>query len=125
MTRTGYRDKLIAMAMCFVVISTAFIFRAPVALAQATTGSIRGTVSDQAGGVIGGAIVTAKNEATGVQSAQFKTTGEGLYSIPSLIPGKYTVAVENQNFKRAVFTGVDVRLGLDTVIDAVLQPGGA
>jgi len=100
-------------------------FMAPVAMAQATTGSIKGTVTDQNGGVVGGATVVAKNQATGVTSPAYKTTGDGLYAIQSLIPGKYTVTVEASNFKRQVLTDIDVRLGLDSVIDATLQPGGA
>src|SRR5438477_7764328 len=62
------------------------------AFGQAITGTLRGTVTDPNGGVISGATVTAKHQGTGVS---FPTTsnGEGLYVIPNLPPGNYTVTV--------------------------------
>ncbi|HEY6328939.1 MAG TPA: carboxypeptidase regulatory-like domain-containing protein, partial [Blastocatellia bacterium] len=95
------------------------------AFAQATTGTIRGTVTDQSGAVVPGASVSAKNEATGVVYPTFKTTSDGIYSIPNLIPGFYTLSVGISGFKTAVFTSVDVKLGQDSIIDVSLQPGGA
>jgi hypothetical protein len=88
--------------------------------AQATTGAIRGTVVDQTGAVIAEAKVMATNQATNVSTS---TTG-GVFSVPNLIPGKYTLTFEAQGFKRKAFTNVEVRLGLDTVIEAALETGG-
>src|SRR5262249_16675916 len=96
----------------------------PSAFAQATTGAIKGRVTDEAGAVVPGATVSVKNQATGVQSPAYRASSDGLYLIPSLQPGKYTLTVESSNFKRAQYTDVDVRLGQDTVIDVLLQPGG-
>ena len=39
------------------------------AMAQATTGTLRGTVADPNGGIIAGATVRAKNESTGAETA--------------------------------------------------------
>ncbi|HWX41025.1 MAG TPA: carboxypeptidase regulatory-like domain-containing protein [Blastocatellia bacterium] len=119
------KKRFATLAISLLLSTLVLPFMAPVAMAQATTGSIKGTVTDQNGGVVAGATVVAKNQATGVTSPAYKTTGDGLYAIQSLIPGKYTVTVEAGNFKREIFTDVDVRLGLDSVIDATLQPGGA
>src|SRR6185503_6289918 len=91
--------------------------------AQATTGSIRGVVLDQTGAAVAGATISAKNEATGVSTAPLKSTGEGVYNLANLIPGKYTVTAEAPNFKKAVYTSVDVRVGQDTTIDVALQAG--
>jgi hypothetical protein len=99
------------------------LFSQPV-LAQATTGSIKGSVTDQTGAVVPGASLVAKNQATGVETPAFKSTGEGLYNIPNLIPGTYTLTVEAQNFKRGVYTDITVKLGQDAIIDVSLQPGG-
>ncbi|HXG63491.1 MAG TPA: carboxypeptidase regulatory-like domain-containing protein, partial [Blastocatellia bacterium] len=117
--------KFLAFAVAF-ILSTATLtplFTQP-AMAQATTGSIRGTVTDESGAVIADATVVAKNQATGVSSAPFKSTGDGVYTIPNLIPGAYTLTVEAPNFKRGVYTDIEVKLGQDIVIDATLQPGG-
>ncbi|HJQ71618.1 MAG TPA: TonB-dependent receptor [Blastocatellia bacterium] len=94
------------------------------ALAQGTTGSIRGAVTDQTGAVVPEAGVVAKNQATGVETAPYKTTGDGIYNIPNLTPGTYTITVEAANFKRAVFTDIQVGVGQEVTIDAALQPGG-
>lgn len=120
------RMKKLASAACLLMLATlVFPFTAPVAMAQATTGTIRGVVTDQAGAVIPGASVIAKSQDTGASTPTFKTTGDGVYIIPNLTPGKYTLTVEMTNFKRGAFTDIDVRPGQDNTIDAVLQPGGA
>jgi hypothetical protein len=111
------------LTLAFVALSLMPLFSQPV-MAQATTGSIRGTVTDQTGAVVPGASLVAKNQATGVETAAFKSTGEGLYNIPNLIPGTYTLTVEAQNFKRGVYTDISVKLGQDSVIEVSLQPGG-
>src|SRR3990172_10643914 len=91
--------------------------------AQVTTGTIKGTVTDESGGVVAGASVVAKNEATGVTTDEFKTTGEGLYVITNLIPGKYEVSVTSTGFSKTTTTSIDVRLGQDTTINVTLKPG--
>lgn len=93
------------------------------AFAQATTGSITGTVKDAAGAVVSGATVAAKNHATGVLSPTYETTSEGLYVVPNLIPGKYTLIVRSEGFKQADLTDIDVRLGQDSMVDVDMQPG--
>src|SRR5258708_15784245 len=84
-------------------------------LGQAQTGTLRGTVTDPNGGVVAGATVTEKNQATGVVSSSFTTTSEGTFQIANLVPGKYTVTIEQKGFSKKAVTDVDVRLG--TVVD--------
>jgi hypothetical protein len=57
--------------------------------AQTATGGIRGTVSDAAEAAIPGATITARNPATGAESKTV-TNSEGLYTLPRLLPGRYT-----------------------------------
>src|SRR4051812_47449493 len=78
-------------------------------MAQATTGTLTGTVADPQGGAISNAKVTVKNQDTGVE-ATTTATGEGNYNFPTLLPGKYTLTVEQTGFKRAVITDIDVRI---------------
>src|ERR1019366_454791 len=56
----------------------------------AATSSLSGTIVDTSGGVIPGADVNAKNADTGVE---YRTVSDdkGVYQLPSLPPGKYTV----------------------------------
>lgn len=92
-------------------------------MAQATTGTLRGTVTDANGGVVAGATVRAKNEATGAEIAPVTTTSEGSYEFAGLSPGAYTVTVEATSFKRSVTTGTDVKVGIVNPLDVKLQPG--
>jgi outer membrane receptor protein involved in Fe transport len=117
------KARQLASAAGLILIAASFLPLSS-ALAQATGGGIKGLVTDQAGAVVQSATVVAKNQETGVQSPAYKSSSDGLYVIHSLIPGKYTLTVESPNFKKAVYTDIDVRLGIDSVIDVALQPGG-
>lgn len=92
-------------------------------MAQATTGNLRGTVTDAQGGVVADAVVTVKSENTGTASAPIKTTGEGVFEAAQLPPGTYTVTVEAPNFKRSVSTGVVVKIGIVNPLAVVLEAG--
>jgi hypothetical protein len=91
-------------------------------MAQATTGSLRGTVTDANGGVVSGAAVTVKNDATG-GTATATTNSEGTFETTFLQPGDYTVTVEAANFKRSVSTGVAIKIGVVNPVAVVLEAG--
>jgi outer membrane receptor protein involved in Fe transport len=93
------------------------------AVAQATTGTLRGVVADPNGAVVAGATVTAKSESTGTVTAPVTTSGEGTYEIPALLPGNYTVTVEAPGFKRAESTHVVIKLGIVNPLDVKLEAG--
>ena len=59
-------------------------------LSQVNTGRVLGTVTDQSGGVIAGAMVTVTNAQTGV-ARSLTTDQAGEYVAPNLLPGTYTV----------------------------------
>ena len=98
------------------------MFSATSASAQATMGSIRGTVADTNGAVVAGATVKLKNEQTGVETS-ITTNNEGIYSFGSLTPGNYTVSVEQTGFKRYVQTGIAVKIGVVSGVDIPLETG--
>jgi len=91
-------------------------------MAQATTGTLRGTVTDANGGVVSGANVTINNPATGSTSTA-TTNSEGTFDATFLQPGDYTVTVEAPNFKRSVSTGVVVKIGIVNPLAVVLEAG--
>jgi hypothetical protein len=93
------------------------------AMAQATTGTLRGTVADPNGGIIAGATVRAKNESTGSETAPVTTSSEGVYEFASLQPGTYTVTAEAAGFKRSVNTHVQVKAGIVNPFEAKLEAG--
>src|SRR2546425_7114822 len=66
--------------------------------AQVTTGTILGTVTDQSGGVLAGATITATNLDTGVSRAA-RTDAEGTYLLANMPLGRYDVQAEAAAFK--------------------------
>jgi len=122
--RYSSRVELLALALVLAAAALLGAIRTAPVMAQATTGNLKGTVEDQSGAVILSASITAKNQDTGVSTAPYRSTKDGVFVVPNLSPGKYTVTIESQNFKRAVYTDVEIRLGQDTVLSASLQPGG-
>ena len=107
--------------LALALVTLIFVFNRPV-MAQATTGSLKGVVTDANGAVVSGATITAKNEATGIET-QATSSGEGLYEFTRLAPGKYAVTTEASNFKRSVNTGVEVKVGVVNPLDIKLQAG--
>ena len=95
---------------------------APASFAQNTSGSVRGTVSDEQGAAIAGASVTITNSDTG-DSRTDKTGKEGAYAFPSLPVGRYTLNVTGDGFK--AFQVKDIVLHVDDslTVDARLKVG--
>jgi len=114
--------KLIA-TFALAVFTMLFVFSEPV-MAQATTGTLKGSVVDPNGAAVAGASITIKNEATGVEQTG-SATGEGNFTFPSLVPGKYTVSVSSPagGFSTKQVTGVDIRIGTDTDLKVELAVG--
>lgn len=97
-----------------------------IVLAQATTGTLRGTVTDPNGQVVPGATVAVKNEATGVESPSVTTSGEGSFVVTNLLPGSYSVTVTSSSgFKTSVTSNVAVQLGVNRDISVQLEVGSA
>lgn len=96
---------------------------AAAALAQATTGGIRGTVKDQSDAVIAGARITVVNKGTGAER-HFTSRDNGEYQISNLPPGEYEVKVTMNGFK-TFLTIVVVQIGENISIDPSLEVGQA
>ena len=71
------------------------------------TGAISGIVYDPAGKVVSNASVEARDESTRV-ARSVTTTQEGLFRVPLLPPGSYTVSVTAQGY--AVNTSQPIRV---------------
>ena len=86
-------------------ISFALIALAASAAAQ-TTASFRGAVTDSSGAVVPRAAVTAINEGTGMKR-QVVSNESGLYVVPLLPVGTYSLTAESNGFKKKTFTGLE------------------
>ena len=106
-------------------LAAAFLFASALAcVAQTSTSIISGTIFDNSGAVIAGAIVTASNEATGTTLKQI-SNGTGTYAFPSIPVGQYTITVESPGFKTAKQNGNKLVVGTPLAIDITLQVGAA
>src|SRR4030095_8035833 len=82
------------------------VFVGTQAFAQgSSTASISGVVVDAQGAVIPGADVVVKNDRTGEVFAAV-SSAQGVFSIPALITGTYTVTVSLAGFKSVVLNNV-------------------
>ena len=110
----GLRQVITAAFLLFGV-----VFSLP---GQTVTGTIAGTVLDPSGAAIPNAAITVTNEDTGIVRNSVATT-DGVYTIPSLLPGKYTVEGKAQGFGTVQTKNVTVAVGSDTRVDLTLQVG--
>jgi hypothetical protein len=92
------------------------------AIAQRTTASLRGTITDPTHAIVPGASVTVTNQDTGLTRA-VTTNAEGLYSVSELPVGKYSISVELQGFKTARRTDISLNVADDRKIDFELAAG--
>jgi hypothetical protein len=90
--------------------------------AQTTNGGIQGTITDPSGAGISGASVQARNMDTGLNLTT-TTTDAGIYSLPNLPPGRYSVLVEVPNLKKYSREGVTVVTGTVVSLDIQMQLG--
>jgi len=92
------------------------------ARAQTVAGTIVGTATDQSGAVLPGVTVTVTNTATGV-SKTVVTNEAGLYTVPFLQPGTYSVSGELSGFKKHVVDNVTVEVEQRVRVDLQLGVG--
>src|SRR4051812_39961860 len=93
-----------------------------VALSQAVTASLVGTITDSSDAAVPNARVTITETNTGASRSAI-TNGSGNYTFSDLPPGRYTVTAEQTGFKRASRAGVDVVVNTTGRVDLTLQPG--
>ena len=114
-------QNLVARRFLWVVLFTvSCVF---LAHGQATTGGIRGVVTDENGAVVSGAKVTLTRKSTGgTQTAS--TNNSGQFEFTNLLPSDdYGVSVEAPNFKTASLTDVRVSVNQSTDLPVQLSPG--
>src|SRR6266508_267967 len=96
-------------------------------LAQAVAGlgAISGSVRDASGATVAGAPVFIVNEAKGIRR-QLTANEAGAFSAPSLVPaGGYTVSIGKPGFMVYNRANIELQVGQNLTIDAVLQVAGS
>ena len=92
------------------------------AMGQGTTSRVTGTVIDEKGSAVPGAVVMLTSEATQT-SITTETTSSGIYVFDSVQVGAYTVTVEKQGFKKFVSTGNQANVNQPTTVNVTLEVG--
>lgn len=104
------------------------------AYAQSSQSRMTGRVIDPDGAVIPAAQITARNEETGVTTT-VQSNEAGIYVLPSLTPGRYTITAAVTGFKKHERAGLvletaqelslDIRMELGSVAEVVYITGEA
>jgi len=90
--------------------------------AQVAAGEMTGLVKNQAGAAVPGATVTVTDVNTNRQRV-VTSSAEGVYAVPSLVPGDYRVDVELTGFRAVRRAGIHLATGEKVRIDFDLAVG--
>src|SRR5262245_19273190 len=101
------------IAQCAVIFSLL-----PALHAQGLLGTILGTVTDTSGASVGGASVKARSASTNLELATV-TRENGLYQIPNLPIGAYTVTIAKPGFQTEVHSQIVVQAERSTTVNSV------
>ncbi len=106
----------------FVFLGASLVAAALPASAQTTLGTIRGTVYDPQQRVVPGVTVVVDRRSH-QRDARGHHRAQGLYEIPNLRPGTYTVSASLSGFKKTQRTGVVLRPASVALADVQLEVG--
>jgi hypothetical protein len=110
--------RLVILVCAFVLLVGAAA--APAAAQTAQVGNISGTVLDESGGALPGAMVTLTSQERGY-SRTTMTDAAGTYLFPVLPLGKYTLLIELQGFGKKTLTDNLVETDKTTAVTATLK----
>src|SRR3954464_13721543 len=91
------------------------------AFSQQTSISIKGTVTDQLGGLVVGATVAAKDNKG--NSVTVTTNNDGIYQFHNLLPGRYDLIVTATGFSTLDEKNVELKAGKTLVHDMQVAVG--
>jgi Carboxypeptidase regulatory-like domain/TonB dependent receptor len=100
----------------------AILFTCLPSFPQTNTGRILGTVTDQSGAALPGAVVTITDVERGTARA-LTTDDAGAYMAPDLVPAVYKVRAEAKGFKSIERVNIQLEVAKDLQIDLAMQPG--
>ena len=92
------------------------------AISQSARGELAGTVADETGAIVPGAVVLATNQQTGGKN-ETKSSSAGTYRFSDIPLGTYTVTVTAPGFSTTTSTGVQVTINSTTALNIALKTG--
>lgn len=112
-----------ARKISFVILAIAMMAVSQVVLfGQSINGSISGTIVDQQKAAVPGAVITVKNNETGLERT-VTTNDDGGFRISSLPIGTYLVRVDKSGFSPLSKESVQVSVATDTALNLELATG--
>ena len=118
--RTGKYIREVGQLFCLASILLLLASRSP---AQVDRAGLNGTVTDPSGRFLPETHVTAVQEATGLRR-EAMSSSSGVYDIPELPIGAYTVSFSHQGFTSLTFLNVVQVVGQTRTLDATLPVSG-
>lgn len=109
------------LVLFIILISTLCLSALPL-LGQQGTGTITGHVTDPSGAIVANAQVSAVNADTQVRT-DATTNSAGIYQLPNLIPGTYSVESSAKNFKKTLRSNILVQVEDNIGLDFRLEVG--
>jgi len=107
-----------------VLLALAFMlaFSGGVLAQEETAATVTGQVTDSTGAVVKAALVVITNDTTR-QERRVETNDDGQFVFTPLMPGTYTLSVEQTNFKKYVEAGITLNARDRRAINVVLEVG--
>ncbi len=97
-------------------------FAVATVFAQVDRGSLSGTVKDASGASVADASVTIESSSTGLHR-ETKTSSSGVYQLPGVPVGRYTLSINKPGFNKAQIDSVVLAVGQSRTLDAELILG--
>jgi outer membrane receptor protein involved in Fe transport len=107
------RGKTLRRFAPFLVLVMCMAIAMP-SMAQTTTATVRGTVTDESGNIFPGVVITATNLASGFRY-EATSGGDGNYNLAGVTPGRYRIDVSGPSYKGS---SREVTLQVGQTIDA-------
>ncbi|MDR3698869.1 MAG: TonB-dependent receptor [Candidatus Sulfopaludibacter sp.] len=112
--KSGFHGKLLPLGIIVLLAGLCF--------GQTQTARLQGTIHDASGAIVPNAKVVAVNDATR-ESSDATTNSSGVYVLPALRSGVYTLNVEAAGFSKSIVTGIELAVSDNKTQDVTLDVG--
>jgi hypothetical protein len=106
----------------FLALALMLAFGGTVLAQEETAATVTGQVTDSTGAVVKAAIVVVTNDQT-KQERRVETNDNGQFVVTPLVPGAYTLTVEQTNFKKHIEAGLTLNAKDRRTLSIVLEVG--